>query len=223
MAALCRCALRATRAAVARRSAAHQPRRAAAVSSRVGGGGGGGASDAGGAYVLLPDEALLKECSVATLRGSGPGGQHRNKTETGVRLTHDPTGVRGEAFEERSQQRNREAALRRLRMKLALELRAQVELPEEEGQKMADIPAHLAAILPSAKQRLGANHPDFAKGVSALLDVLSAAGWRPPVAAKALGCTSSALIKIVGKDKAVLAKVNAERQRAGLKPLKASR
>ena len=44
-------------------------------------------------------KALMAECKVDTLRGSGPGGQHRNKTETGVRLTHLPTDVRAEAFE----------------------------------------------------------------------------------------------------------------------------
>jgi protein subunit release factor A len=65
------------------------------------------------------DDALLAECRVETFRAGGPGGQHQNKTESGVRLVHLPTGVRVVAREERSQRRNRGKALERLRGKLA--------------------------------------------------------------------------------------------------------
>lgn len=64
------------------------------------------------------DEALLAQCRVETFRSGGPGGQHQNVTESGVRLTHLPTGVRAVAREERSQHRNRTLALQRLREKL---------------------------------------------------------------------------------------------------------
>jgi len=47
-------------------------------------------------------------------RGSGPGGQHRNTTDSGVRVRHLPTGMIAQATESRSQVRNRETALRRL-------------------------------------------------------------------------------------------------------------
>jgi protein subunit release factor B len=48
----------------------------------------------------------------------GPGGQHRNKTESGVRLQHRPTGITVTATERRSQLQNRGAALERLRERL---------------------------------------------------------------------------------------------------------
>lgn len=64
------------------------------------------------------DEALLSECRVETFRSGGPGGQHQNVTESGVRLTHLPTGVRVIAREERSQHRNRALALARLRERI---------------------------------------------------------------------------------------------------------
>ncbi len=64
------------------------------------------------------DQALLAQCRVETFRSGGPGGQHQNVTESGVRLVHLPTGIRVVAREERSQHRNREVALRRLREKL---------------------------------------------------------------------------------------------------------
>jgi len=47
-------------------------------------------------------------------RGSGPGGQHRNTTDSGVRVRHLPTGLVAQATESRSQVRNRECALHRL-------------------------------------------------------------------------------------------------------------
>ncbi len=64
------------------------------------------------------DEELLAECRVETFRAGGPGGQHQNTTESGVRLVHLPTGLRAVAREERSQHRNRVVALGRLRAKL---------------------------------------------------------------------------------------------------------
>lgn len=69
--------------------------------------------------VALDDDALLGQCDEDFFVASGPGGQHRNKTETGVRLTHRPSGVVITATERRSQVQNRGAALERLRERLA--------------------------------------------------------------------------------------------------------
>lgn len=70
--------------------------------------------------------AVLRETDVAfeTLRASGPGGQHVNKTESAVRATHRPTGLVVVAREERSQHRNRALALARLEARLAEQARA---------------------------------------------------------------------------------------------------
>lgn len=65
------------------------------------------------------DEALLAECDVEARRASGPGGQHRNKTETAVRLLHRPTGIVVQASERRSRTQNIGVALERLRALLA--------------------------------------------------------------------------------------------------------
>jgi ribosome-associated protein len=64
----------------------------------------------------LPDHLrrLKDECDVETYRASGPGGQHRNKTESAVRMTHRPTGIVRVATEHRSQLRNRVLALERI-------------------------------------------------------------------------------------------------------------
>lgn len=68
--------------------------------------------------VPADDEALLAQCRVETFRSGGPGGQHQNVTESGVRLVHLPTGIRVSSRAERSQHRNRALALTRLREKL---------------------------------------------------------------------------------------------------------
>jgi protein subunit release factor B len=69
--------------------------------------------------LALADEALLAECEETFFVAGGPGGQHRNKTESGVRLVHPPTGTVVTATERRSQLQNRAAALERLRERLA--------------------------------------------------------------------------------------------------------
>jgi protein subunit release factor B len=69
--------------------------------------------------LALPDAALLSECVETFFTAGGPGGQHRNKTESGVRLSHPATGVVVTATERRSQARNRGEALARLRARLA--------------------------------------------------------------------------------------------------------
>ena len=64
------------------------------------------------------DDELLRECDVETFRSSGPGGQHVNKTESAVRLRHKPSGVVVTSQEERSQHRNKQLCLDKLRTKI---------------------------------------------------------------------------------------------------------
>jgi protein subunit release factor B len=70
---------------------------------------------------------LKAQCDVETYRASGPGGQHRNKTESAVRMTHRPTGIVRVATEHRSQLLNRKLALERIW--LALEARRRKPKP----------------------------------------------------------------------------------------------
>jgi peptide chain release factor 2 len=70
--------------------------------------------------IAIPDadEDLLAQCRVETFMAGGKGGQHQNRTESGVRLTHLPSGLVVTAREERSQFRNKAVALARLRKRL---------------------------------------------------------------------------------------------------------
>lgn len=77
----------------------------------------------------LEDVNIRKEdLKVDTFRSSGAGGQHVNKTESGVRFTHIPTGVVAESTDTRSQIRNREIAQQRLSAKIHEMQREQYEL-----------------------------------------------------------------------------------------------
>jgi protein subunit release factor A len=61
---------------------------------------------------------LKKQCRVTTFRASGPGGQHRNVTDSAVRLQHLPTGIVVIGRRQRSQHRNMEDALERLAQRI---------------------------------------------------------------------------------------------------------
>src|SRR5690242_20878954 len=76
---------------------------------------------------LLPDEKLLAQCRFEAFVGSGPGGQKRHKTNAAVRITHVPSGIHAIAAESRSQRENRIHAIRRLRHKLAMEIRREID------------------------------------------------------------------------------------------------
>lgn len=56
----------------------------------------------------------LKDCEVQTFRSGGPGGQKQNKTDSGARVIHHPSGARGESREERSQLQNKKRAFLRM-------------------------------------------------------------------------------------------------------------
>jgi protein subunit release factor B len=63
-------------------------------------------------------ESLERDCELEFFVAGGPGGQHRNKVETGVRLKHRPTGLVVTATERRSQSANRDAAFERMAARL---------------------------------------------------------------------------------------------------------
>ncbi|SRR6266487_2523849 len=62
--------------------------------------------------------SLERDCDLEFFIASGPGGQHRNKVESGVRLVHRPSGITVTATERRSQHANRDVAFERMAARL---------------------------------------------------------------------------------------------------------
>ena len=166
------------------------------------------------AALLLDDAHLLAECRVETMRASGPGGQHRNKTESGVRLAHLPSGVVVQAFERRSQHENRAVAIDRLRQAIALEVRVAVSLDHFEPSPS------LRAILPGSKVRIGPNNDRFWAGAGELLDVFVACGCSVADAASMLGMSTGALSRLLLSAPELVATVNRLRAERGFGPLR---
>lgn len=166
-------------------------------------------------YLALSDADLLRDCTVETFRASGPGGQKRNKTDSAVRITHRPSGVQAQAFEQRSQHQNRVQALFRLRRGIALAVRRPVDLDAYAP------PPDLVAILPTTPHnRLGPAHPGFWRGAQALLDLFVAVGGAIGETAHHAGISTGQMVRLIQADDHLLAAVNQWRSGHGLRPLR---
>ncbi|MCL4224192.1 MAG: hypothetical protein KJZ91_06900 [Myxococcales bacterium] len=169
------------------------------------------------ALILASDDELLRLCEVDRYRASGPGGQHRNKTESAVRVRHVATGVAAHADDSRSQHENRARAVKRLRGALALELRRPVAL---DGF-VAD--ARLAALVAGGTAPLGEKTRQTAGywvAIARLLDVFVAAGAEVAATAERLGIGTAALARLLTHDPLVHRAANQYRGQRGLRPLR---
>lgn len=162
---------------------------------------------------LLNDDALLAECREDHFRGSGPGGQKRNKTSNGVRLVHNPTGILATATESRSLKDNRLHAIRRLRLKLATDLREPIDLASFEA------PDWFVSIRRDKRIEASHRHSLYAPTAGLVLDLLAALNGNPSAVAVNLGVSTSAIVKLLEDEPQLWAAANKIRAEMGLSAL----
>lgn len=168
----------------------------------------------------LPEDALRQQVEARRSRSSGPGGQHRNKVETTVHLTHRPTGIQAHAGERRSQAENLRVALRRLRLNLALQHRS----PLTDERFMAP-GAHQPSALWRSRLRAGRiainpEHDDFPALLAEALDALHLYEDELERTATALRVSNTQLVKLLGLEPQALLALNQRRAARGLRPLR---
>lgn len=164
-------------------------------------------------WLAADDAALLADCAVDAYRSGGPGGQHRNKTSTAIRLRHLPTGLVVIAEDSRSQHENKQRAIRRLRRAIAVECRSPVGPGWTPGE------AFLAARTKSGRMEIARRNPAYPMVVAIVLDAVSAAEGSLRDAGSLLGLGTAQLSRFVTADEKALEAVNRIRRQNGLRPI----
>jgi hypothetical protein len=159
----------------------------------------------------LPIDELLRDCREQHVRRSGPGGQNRNKVETGIILTHLPTGVTAEASERRTQRENKAVAIQRLRRLLAVEVRQAID--EAPSVLWRSRVRQQRIVLNESR----ADHPAM---LAEALDRLAACDWDVAKAASQLDVSASQIIKLLKTEPKAFHRLNAARANRGLGALK---
>lgn len=156
-------------------------------------------------WLISEDKTLLAECTLDFHKASGKGGQKVNKTSSAVRLIHKPSGISVTSAESRSQTENRFAAIRKLRMKIALTLRLDVS-PDSPCPQFEPAPA--------------LKNPAYPMWAALVLDHLHSSKWDVKSCAEKFGVSTSALLKLLSRDTELWQELSRGRQAAGLHVLK---
>jgi hypothetical protein len=166
-------------------------------------------------YLRLEEADFVKQCRVDAYAASGPGGQKRNRTYSAIRVVHVPTGIISIAEESRSQHENRRRALRRLKKKIALSLRAQTP-----ATPARDAPEVMRLFGQENPARINPKNPAYPLVCAMVLDSLLFAGGKISATAMALGVSTGRLNSLLLRDRELLAAANALRKQFSLRALK---
>lgn len=164
-------------------------------------------------------EMILGQTQNRFQRRSGPGGQHRNKTSSGVFLLHEPTGVSVEATERRSQADNRTVAATRLRFRLAIQIRTHsaIRPPSIDADPTEQ---HFRDTYRGTRLKLNDANADKPAVLALLLNDLHATGGQPSLVAEYWSVSSSSILQLVKSQPEAFAWINSVRQHHGRRQLK---
>ena len=166
----------------------------------------------------LPIDKLGEECDLRTQRRSGPGGQHRNKTSSGVFLYYPATGTTSEATERRSQADNRLVALGRLRFRLAVEVRTPSVL-DGSAENEPSQEQELRERYHNHPLKLNDRNEDKPAVVALLLNDLHAAGGQPSAVASLWKASTSSIVRLMKSHPPAFRLLNRIREHHGRRPL----
>jgi hypothetical protein len=164
-------------------------------------------------WLNLSDAALLADCRFEAFRGPGPGGQKRNKTSNSVRLTHLPTGIHVLAGESRSLQENKDRAVRRLKLRLAADIRHAID------PRLFEPPAWFEQVVQLGRLAISHRNEHYARAASLVLDLLDSRSGSVGDVAKLLGVSTSSVVKFLEAEPQLWSAANAIRRAAGQPPL----
>lgn len=181
---------------------------------------------------LLSTDELFAQCDHRFQRRSGPGGQHRNKTSSGVFLFHGPTGVTAEATERRSQADNRAEALMRLRLRMATDVRTtsiidldvpmngRVDFDTDGPPGMEPIEWAIRTRYFGQPLRFRDTNPDRPSVLALVINDMHAAGGQPSLAARCWATSTSAIVSLLRSHPPAMAWTNSVRTHHNRRPLK---
>jgi hypothetical protein len=165
-------------------------------------------------WLDLSEDALLEDCRFEAFRGPGPGGQKRNKTSNTIRLTHLATGIHVISGESRSQAENKLRAIRRLKLRLAAEVRHAID------PRGFEPPPWFASVVQAGRLAASHRHPQHARAAALILDLIESRRGSVGDAAKLLGVSTSSVVHFLEAEHELWTAANSIRKRAGQTPLR---
>jgi hypothetical protein len=145
------------------------------------------------AWLSMTDEELSAISALEMFKGSGNGGQKRNKTSSAVRIVHLPTGISVTDCSQRSQTQNRHNALKKMRLLIALNIRV-------TPNKVVEI--NIKSL----------NSPEYPLWLAEILDLLHSQHYDIQATAQILGLSSSKIIKLFYRDHKLWQLINRNRE-----------
>jgi len=164
-------------------------------------------------WLDLAEDVLLRDCHFEIFRGPGPGGQKRNKTSNAVRLVHTPTKITVVAGESRSQAENKDRAVKRLKLRIAIDIRHAID------PRFWEPPAWFAKATQAGRLAISHHNEHYPRTAAIVLDLLNSQRGSVGNAAKLLGVTTSSVVKFLAAEPSLWAAANLIRKSASLPPM----